>query len=137
MFVQSAEHILVCANQNETADLLYEALDKIPMLSSRIIRVYPQIIIEDPNTVIMKNTYHKVFLSESQHREMQTGHRLSSKERKLIKDKIYKTYQIFVTTCGTASNNGTVFRYKFSRVLIDEATMVKENDLVCPIQNAK
>ena len=61
MYVQSAEHILVCANQNETADLLYEALDKIPMLSQRIIRVYPKKKIEDTNTVFMKNSYHKVF----------------------------------------------------------------------------
>lgn len=61
MCVHSAEHILVCANQNETADLLYEALDKIPMLSNRIIRVYPKKKIEGMNTVFMKNSYHKVF----------------------------------------------------------------------------
>ena len=41
-----------------------------------------------------------------------------------------------MTTCGTASNNGVIFRYEFPRVLVDEATMVKENDLVIAIKNA-
>jgi hypothetical protein len=53
---------LVCSFQNETADLLYEALDKIPILSGSIIRVYPRKKINDvkANTVFMKNSYHKV-----------------------------------------------------------------------------
>ena len=42
-----------------------------------------------------------------------------------------------MTTCGTASNSGVVFRYLFPRVLVDEATMVKENDLVIAIKNAE
>ena len=42
-----------------------------------------------------------------------------------------------MATCGTASNNGAIFRYEFPRVLVDEATMVKENDLVIAIKNAE
>ena len=42
-----------------------------------------------------------------------------------------------MTTCGTASNNGAIFRYNFPRVLVDEATMVKETDLLISIKNAE
>jgi superfamily I DNA and/or RNA helicase len=42
-----------------------------------------------------------------------------------------------VTTCGSASNSGVIFRYNFPRVLVDEATMVKEKDLVIAIKNAE
>lgn len=42
-----------------------------------------------------------------------------------------------MTTCGTASNYSSIQRYKFPRVLVDEATMVKEIDLIIAIKNAE
>jgi len=42
-----------------------------------------------------------------------------------------------VTSCGTASNNDNTFRHAFPRVLVDEATMVKETDLLIVIKDAQ
>ena len=42
-----------------------------------------------------------------------------------------------MTSCGTASNNDNTFRHAFPRVLVDEATMVKETDLLIAIKDAE
>jgi len=53
-------------------------------------------------------------------------------------------FRVFVTTCGTASNQRVLFSYdcfkgtrKLERVLLDEATMIKECDSVVPLKNCK
>lgn len=46
-------------------------------------------------------------------------------------------YRIFVTTVGTASNQGRVFNQAFTRVLMDEATMIKETDALWPLKDAQ
>lgn len=58
-------------------------------------------------------------------------------QREKIHMKIHEKYQIFVTTCGTASNKSVLSRFKFTRVLVDEATMVKECDLFLSTKNAR
>ena len=61
-----SDHILVCSFQNETADLLYEALEKVPFLSGTLVRIYALRMIhkidKNPDTMkYMTNTYHKIF----------------------------------------------------------------------------
>ena len=59
-------------------------------------------------------------------------------EWKEVEKSIYNDFQIFVTTCGTASNQITKNSFfKFARVLIDEATMVKETDSLMTLKNAE
>ena len=55
---------------------------------------------------------------------------------KIIKG-IFKKFTIVVATCGTASNSRHILSRKFTRVLIDEATMVKEIDSLLPTKNAE
>lgn len=57
------EKIMVCSEKNETADLLYEALEKINLLKDNIIRVYSRKSIDDykkQNKSFMKNSYHEI-----------------------------------------------------------------------------
>jgi len=104
---------LVCSFQNETADLLYEALDKIPILSGHIIRVYPRKKINEvkADTVFMKNSHHK----EQERREklISSDRVPPRKVREQIQREIYDDFRIFVTTCGTATNQYTVFNFEF------------------------
>ena len=73
----------------------------------------------------MENSYHKVF------------EKMIEKKYPEVHKKIHKKYRIFVTTCGTASNKSVLSRFKFTRVLVDEATMVKECDLFLSTRNAQ
>ena len=50
---------------------------------------------------------------------------------------IFRKFKIVVATCGTASNSRHILSRKFTRVLIDEATMVKEIDSLLPTKNVK
>ena len=52
-----------------------------------------------------------------------------------VYDKIFKEFRIIVTTCGTASDARLLTSRRFSRILIDEATMVKEIDSLVPTKN--
>jgi hypothetical protein len=86
MFVNSNDHILVCSFQNETADLLYEALDKIPMLSPHLIRVYPRkkIVEVKADTVFMKNSYHKIQEAKEKIKRPTEGDHCTRGEREQI-----------------------------------------------------
>lgn len=84
---------MVCSFQNETADLLYEALDKIDFLKDKIIRVYSRKSIENhkQDEPFMKNSYHKI-IEERENEELKslilkkklTKSTLSRKEKQKI-----------------------------------------------------
>lgn len=46
MALHSADSILVCSQQNETADLLYQALDQYDFLKEIILRIYSRSKVE-------------------------------------------------------------------------------------------
>lgn len=88
MHLYSSGHILVCSFQNETADLLYEALEKIHYLKDTIVRVYALRMIrkieKNPDTMkFMTNTYHKTFKEEEKKQKA-----AKAKDHLLNKEKI-------------------------------------------------
>jgi MoxR-like ATPase len=46
MHIYSKDPIMICSDQNETADLLYEALNKHESIASTVIRVYSKSIVD-------------------------------------------------------------------------------------------
>lgn len=74
---------------------------------------------------------------------------LSRERTKEIKRQIMQEFRVYVTTCGTASNQRVLFSddcfkqvgtdevIEIERVLFDEATMIKESDSVVPLKKCK
>lgn len=56
---------------------------------------------------------------------------------KELENKIFNKFRVIVTTCGCASNSRLLTSRIFTRVLMDEATMIKELDSFVPTKNAK
>lgn len=98
MNANSKDLILVCSALNETADLLYEALEKHATLKGRVMRVYSR-------TIERKMTLRKIpFVLNSLTNHMANYKNKSFKERKEIEDVLFANNQIIVTTCGASSD---------------------------------
>ena len=98
MNANSKDPILVCSALNETADLLYEALEKHDTLKGRVMRVYSR-------TIERKMTLRKIpFVPNSLTNHMANYKKQPFKERKEIEDVLFANNQIIVTTCGAASD---------------------------------
>lgn len=153
MCLQSEKHVLVCAYQNETADLLYQALEAYGFLKDKLLRVYSTRSIQikqQHQEPCMRNSYHEIFAKEELkvriRLKLDPEDELPKKEKTAIIRKIFNRFRVIVTTCGTASNKRDLFvgleldedeELNFERVLMDEATMIKECDSVVPLKNCK
>ena len=64
MHMHSIDPIMICSDQNETADLLYEALNKHESIASTVIRVYSKSIVDKKikrKQPFMKHSFHLKF----------------------------------------------------------------------------
>ena len=90
MNASSQEPILVCSYLNETADLLYEALNKHATLKDRVMRVYSR-------TIERKMTARKIpFLPNCLTNKMADYKKEPFKRRKEIEDELFAKNQIIV-----------------------------------------
>jgi superfamily I DNA and/or RNA helicase len=92
----------------------------------------------------MRNSLH-VLQAEAEQKErlklkLDESEELPNFVCKKILKKILARFRVIVTTCGTSSNSRVLFTkkyFEFKRVLMDEATMIKECDSVVPMKNCK
>lgn len=143
MHIYSKDPIMICSDQNETADLLYEALNKHESIASTVIRVYSKSIVDKKikrKQPFMKHSFHLKFDQAAKDlREklnIPDDENLRFDQVQKIQNDILNEFRIIVTTCGTASNARLLVSRNFSRVLMDEATMIKELDLFVPTKSA-
>lgn len=99
----------MCSALNETADLLYEALNKQETLKGRVMRVYSKTIerkMKDRNIPFLENSLTKRladFDSNYFNKEKEHLHDLRA-ELKRLENSLFIDNPIIVTTCGAASD---------------------------------
>jgi hypothetical protein len=88
----------VCSALNETADLLFEALNKHETLKGRVMRVYSRTI----ERKMRKKKPPIPFIENSL--TVLSARGKEGLKKKAYEDELFRTNPIIVTTCGAASD---------------------------------
>ena len=93
---------------------------------------------EAKGLAFMPNSFHLIL--EKECNKMMANLKLDELPHNLrqkVIDKIFASYKVVVATCGSVSDSGNIAKRAWPRVLIDEATMVTEEDSLMATKSAK